>query len=75
MLPPPWLNALVIEKTAFVKGFGREGFTRGKEGKGGGGILTNDDYPCVLSAAELSGHYFWKLESEDLGEASNHRNM
>lgn len=39
ILPPPWLDAVVIGKTEFIKGFGHEGYEKGKDGKGGGDSL------------------------------------
>jgi hypothetical protein len=56
ILPPPRLDAVVIEKTMFHNGIGREGFEDSV------GIISSlPNTPCVLDARTIAGHHFWQL--------------
>lgn len=56
ILFPPRLDAVVIDETAFTKGFGREGFE-----KSAGHIFDDDEKPCVLEGSVIEGHHLWQL--------------
>ena len=49
MIQSSRVDAVVIEKTEFIKGFGREGYEKGMDDKGGGGISHLDGDQRVVS--------------------------
>jgi hypothetical protein len=56
ILPPPCLDAVVIEQTEFRKGIGYKGF------EGSDGWISNfSDDPCVLRGDVIDGHHLWRL--------------
>lgn len=59
------LNAVVIEQTAFTKGFGREGYELSAR------FDPEDSGPCVLDARVIAGHHFWQLPA-DYGQTQTH---
>ena len=56
ILPPPCLDAVVIEETEFRKGIGRKGFEDSD-----GWISNYPDDPCVLKGDVVAGRHLWRL--------------
>ncbi|WP_330208325.1 imm11 family protein [Pseudomonas sp. Z13] len=59
------LDAVVVEKTTFTKGAGREGYERSAR------FDHDKSAVCTLDARIIEGHHFWKLP-RSFGQTVNH---
>ena len=56
IVPPPCLDAVVVEETAFRRGFGRAGFMASA-----GWLSSEPGSPCVLDGQKIGGRHLWRL--------------
>ncbi len=60
LLPPPLIDCVVVEETRFKKGYGLEGWAKGLNGVGGGGL--SEGGPCTLRRESIHSRHLWRTK-------------
>lgn len=59
LMRPPVVECISIEGTEFARGYGENGWRKGKDGVGGGGLPSAPNRRCTLVAEKVAGRHLW----------------